>query len=116
MGHVYVKNEIYEFPSTAHDSAVNNTDVIEFGSSMDDIFTRLLTLANYIGDQLMQFIEDLVLGDLSRCLENLMVSSSEPHSSPLRHSISESFPEDSSSSYKPCNDCTCPRIRARRAR
>ncbi|POO00853.1 Exostosin-like [Trema orientale] len=100
----------------AHDIAVNNTDVIEFGSSMDDIFTRLLTLANYIGDQLMQFIEDLVLGDLNGCFENLMVSSSEPHSSPLRHSISESFPEGSSSSYKPCNDCTCPRIRARRAR
>lgn len=59
--------------------------------------------------------EDLVLRDLNRCLENLVVNYPEQHPRPLRYSISESFPKGSSSSSKPCNDCTCPRIRARRA-
>ena len=57
--------------------------------------------------------EDLVLRDLSRCLENFVVNSPQQHPRPLRHSNFESFPKVSS--YKPCNDCVCPRIRERRA-
>ncbi|XP_062090869.1 uncharacterized protein LOC133797090 [Humulus lupulus] len=114
MGHVRVRNEIYEIPSAAHGNAVKYTDVIELGLSIDDIFTRLWTLANCIGDQLMQFIEDLVLRDLNRCLENLVVNSPEQDPLALRNSISETFSKSSSSS-KPCYDCTFPRIPARRA-
>lgn len=106
MGHVHVKNEISEIPSTAHGNAVKNTNIIEFGPSMDDIFNCLLTLASYIGHQFITFIEDLVLRDLNRCSENLVVNSNEqdPRSSS----------EGCSSSSLPCIDCTCLRICERR--
>uniref|UniRef100_A0A803NSX8 Exostosin GT47 domain-containing protein n=3 Tax=Cannabis sativa TaxID=3483 RepID=A0A803NSX8_CANSA len=114
MGDVHVSNEIYEIPSAAHDNAVNNTDVTEFNLSIDDIFTSLWTLTSCIGEQLMQFIEDLVLRDLNRCLENLVYYSPEQDSLDLRN-ICETFSKGSSSSSKPCYDCTLPRLRGRRA-
>lgn len=108
MGHVHVKNEISETPSNAHCSSMKYTNIIQFGSSMGDIFNCLLTLAGYIGHQFIIFIEDLVLGDLNRCLENLAVSSPEQD---LRY-FSEGC---SSSSSKLCIDCTCPRLCQRRS-
>ncbi|CAL8170629.1 unnamed protein product [Prunus armeniaca] len=41
-------------------------DSLGFYSSMDDIFTRLLTLASYISRRFIQFIEDLAVRDADR--------------------------------------------------
>lgn len=57
---------------------------------------------------MMLFAEDLVLGDLNRCLENLAVNS--PEQDP--RSFSEGC---SSSSSKLCIDRTCPRLCQRRS-
>ncbi|KAL3532508.1 hypothetical protein ACH5RR_006029 [Cinchona calisaya] len=42
---------------------------------MDDIFSRLLTVTSYLTRKLIQFIENLVLRDVRRCLEDSVVNS-----------------------------------------
>ncbi|KAL0410619.1 UNVERIFIED_CONTAM: hypothetical protein Slati_3651600 [Sesamum latifolium] len=46
---------------------------------MDDIFSRLISLTSYISQRIIEFIEDLVLGDASRCLEDSDTNSSGQH-------------------------------------
>ncbi|KAI3443737.1 hypothetical protein Pfo_000402 [Paulownia fortunei] len=46
---------------------------------MDDIFSHLLTLSSCIAHQLIQFIEDLLLRDVSKCLEDSEINSSGQH-------------------------------------
>ncbi|KAL6221088.1 hypothetical protein ACLB2K_008840 [Fragaria x ananassa] len=102
MGDVYIENGISEMPLTAYNDTVINTSLVieslEFFSSMDDIFDRLLILASYIGHQFIQFVEDLALREFDRYLENLVNISARQHLESLRHGICKSFSEDSSSS------------------
>ncbi|XP_057493992.1 uncharacterized protein LOC130779388 isoform X2 [Actinidia eriantha] len=60
-----------------------------FYLSMDDIFSRLLTLTSYISSRFICFIEELLYTDINRCSEDLMDAS---------------FGQCSRSSS--CNDCT----------
>ncbi|XP_041008208.1 uncharacterized protein LOC121252570 isoform X1 [Juglans microcarpa x Juglans regia] len=100
MGDVHIQEDISEVQSTVgrfsshhylldvhdhqrkhlvHGDAVRNTsllmDTLGFDSLVDDIFTHLLTLTSYISLQFIQFIEDLVLGDMNRSSNS---SSSKP--------------------------------------
>ncbi|PQQ13047.1 uncharacterized protein Pyn_10997 [Prunus yedoensis var. nudiflora] len=113
MGDVYIENEISEMPLAAYNDTVWNTsllfDSLGFYSSMDDIFTRLLTLASYISRRFIQFIEDLVVRDADRYSDDLLVISAGQHLRSLRHGICKSFSEGCSSSSKPCNPETCER-------
>ncbi|XP_008242524.1 PREDICTED: uncharacterized protein LOC103340846 isoform X1 [Prunus mume] len=113
MGDVYIENEISEMPLAAYNDTVWNTsllfDSLGFYSSMDDIFTRLLTLASYISRRFIQFIEDLAVRDADRYSDDLLVISAGQHLRSLRHGICKSFSEGCSSSSKPCNPETCER-------
>ncbi|CAB4287325.1 unnamed protein product [Prunus armeniaca] len=70
IGDVYIENEISEMPLAAYNDTVGSAsllfDSLGFYSSMDDIFTRLLTLASYISRRFIQFIEDLAVRDADR--------------------------------------------------
>ncbi|KAL6276141.1 hypothetical protein ACE6H2_019742 [Prunus campanulata] len=72
-----------EMPLAAYNDTVWNTsflfDSLGFYSSMDDIFTRLLTLASYICRRLIQFIEDLEVRDADRYSDDLLVISAGQH-------------------------------------
>ncbi|PQQ08788.1 uncharacterized protein Pyn_15427 [Prunus yedoensis var. nudiflora] len=100
-------------PLAAYNDNVWNTsflfDSLGFYSSMDDIFTRLLTLASYISRRLIQFIENLAVRDADRYSDDLLVISAGKHIRSLRHGICKSFSEGCSSSSKPCNPETCER-------
>ncbi|ONH98001.1 hypothetical protein PRUPE_7G222800 [Prunus persica] len=132
MGDVYIENEISEMPLavstfqlydcallqiictfSAYNDTVWNTsllfDSLEFYSSMDDIFSRLLTLASYISRRFIQFIEDLAVRDADRYSDDLLVISAGQHLRSLRQGICKSFSEGCSSSSKPCNPETCER-------
>ncbi|CAN6699441.1 unnamed protein product [Malus baccata var. baccata] len=60
MGDVVFENDISEMPVTVCNVTVRNKsflfDSLGLYSSMDDIFTRLLTLASYISHRFVQFI------------------------------------------------------------
>ncbi|XP_021807100.1 uncharacterized protein LOC110750994 isoform X2 [Prunus avium] len=113
MGDVYIENEISEMPLAAYNDTVWNTsllfDSLGFYSSMNDIFTRLWTLASYISRRFIQFIEDLAVRDADRYSDDLLVISAGQHLRSLRHGICKSFFEGCSSSSKPCNPETCER-------
>ncbi|CAL2263064.1 unnamed protein product [Prunus armeniaca] len=76
---------------------------------MDDIFTRLFTLASYISRRFIQVIEDLAVRDADRYSDDLLVISAGQHLRSLRNGICKSFAEGCSSSSKPCNPETCER-------
>ncbi|CAL2273330.1 unnamed protein product [Prunus armeniaca] len=76
---------------------------------MDDIFTRLLTLASYISRRFIQFIEDLAVRDADRYSDDLLVISAGQHLRSLRHGICKSFSEGCSSPSKSCNPETSER-------
>ncbi|CAB4317705.1 unnamed protein product [Prunus armeniaca] len=84
-------------------------DSLGFYSSMDDIFTRLLTLASYISRRFIQFIEDLAVRDADRYSDDLLVISAGQHLRSLRHGICKSFSEGCSSPSKSCNPETSER-------
>ncbi|KAF3441883.1 hypothetical protein FNV43_RR15798 [Rhamnella rubrinervis] len=115
---VHIRNGIYEIVTAARGDAVRYTDILftylNLFSSMDDIFTRLLTMASYIGQRFSKFIEDLVLRDLRRYSSDVAVNSPEQHPRSWRQSISGSFSEGCSSS-KPYIEGACSRIGERRA-
>ncbi|CAL9026649.1 unnamed protein product [Prunus brigantina] len=98
IGDVYTENEISEMPLAAYNDTVWSAsflfDSLGFYSSMDDIFTRLLTLASYISRRFIQFIEDLVVRDADRYSDDLLVISAGQHVRSLRHGICKSFSED----------------------
>ncbi|XP_015898388.2 uncharacterized protein LOC107431882 isoform X2 [Ziziphus jujuba] len=110
MEDVYIKNNIYEIASAAHGDAVRYTNILitnrKLFSSMDDFFTRLLTMASYIGHRFTQFIEGLVFRDLNRRSGNVVVHCTEEHPTSLRHSNSKGFSKGCSSSSKPYVDGT----------
>ncbi|KAL3535703.1 hypothetical protein ACH5RR_004164 [Cinchona calisaya] len=61
-----------------HDAGLkNNLFWLQLSSSvsMDDIFSRLLTLTSYLTDKLIQLIGDVVLRDVRGCSEDLVVNS-----------------------------------------
>ncbi|KAL6293421.1 hypothetical protein ACE6H2_001563 [Prunus campanulata] len=101
----------------AYNDTVRNTsllfDSLGFYSSMDDIFTRLLTLASYISRRFIQFIKDIAVKDADRYSDDLLVISAGQHLRSLRHGICKPFSEGCSSSSKPCisdrNPGTCER-------
>ncbi|BFG34168.1 hypothetical protein CerSpe_204420 [Prunus speciosa] len=83
MGDVYIENEISEMPLAAYNDTVWNTsllfDSLGFYSSMDDIFTRLLTLASYDGFGNDVVAEDLAVKDADRYSDDLLVISAGQH-------------------------------------
>lgn len=106
MGDVVFENDISEMPVTVYNDTVRNTsfrfDSLGFYSSMDDIFTRLLTLASYISHRFVQFIEDLARRDADRCSDDLLVNSAGQHLRSLRHGVCNFFAEGCSSSSNSC--------------
>ncbi|XP_050377927.1 uncharacterized protein LOC126795138 isoform X2 [Argentina anserina] len=79
-------------------------DSLEFFSSMDDIFDRLLILGSYIGHRFIQFVEDLAHREFDRYLEELVRISAGHQLKSLRHGICKSFSECSSSSKPSISD------------
>eukprot|EP00258_Populus_trichocarpa_P029309 XP_024445328.1 uncharacterized protein LOC7458785 isoform X3 [Populus trichocarpa] len=73
----------------AHNDAVNSLFVDSVGSpsSLDDIFTCLLTLTTYLRRRLVHFIEDLIYQDVNGYSESFVASSSGPHSHSSGHNI-----------------------------
>ncbi|KAK9268311.1 hypothetical protein L1049_000059 [Liquidambar formosana] len=129
MGDLSNYGEISDIPSTSHQvyhvssnysllerqgnqrkhganfNAVRNTTLrygyLEVHSSMDDIFTRLLTLTSCISRRFVCFIQDLVFRDVDRFSEDSLVISSGQHSRSLNCNICKSVFEGSSSNSKP---------------
>lgn len=115
MGDFCIKEEISDIPSSrhqfdhpssecgllerhgcqikhvAHNDAVNNVslfvDSVGSPSSLDDIFTCLLTLTKYLRRRLVHFIEDLIYQDVNVYSESFVASSSGPHSYSSGHNI-----------------------------
>ncbi|KAM1155508.1 hypothetical protein ACFX13_026983 [Malus domestica] len=118
MGDVVFENDISEMPVTVCNVTVRNKsflfDSLGLYSSMDDIFTRLLTLASYISHRFVQFIEDLARTDADRCSDDLLVNSAGQYLRSLRHGVCNSFFEGYSSSSKSClsgqNPGICERV------
>ncbi|KAB2618481.1 glycosyltransferase [Pyrus ussuriensis x Pyrus communis] len=114
MGDVFFENEISEMPVTVYDVTVRNTsflfDSLGFYSSMDDIFTHLLTLASYISRRFVQFIKNLTRRDADRYSDDLLVNSAGQLLRSLRHGVCNSFSEGCSSSSKPCTSGQNPGI------
>ncbi|KAL2500891.1 alpha/beta-hydrolase superfamily protein [Forsythia ovata] len=79
---------------------------------MEDIFSRLLTLTSFITRRFIHFIEDLVLRDLSRCLEDWGTVSYGQHPSSCSDHNSVSV---SCSSSTHCNSSASLGIHERRA-
>ncbi|KAG6739676.1 hypothetical protein POTOM_057290 [Populus tomentosa] len=75
----------------AHNDAVNNlslfVDSVGSPSSLDDIFTCLLTLTKYLRRRLVHFIEDLIYQDVNGYSESFVASSSGLHSHSSGHNI-----------------------------
>lgn len=75
-------------------------------SEMEDVFSRLLTLASYITRRVIEFFEDLVIRDVSRWLEESEINSCGQHlTSPTCNDNKLSSMEDASSS-RCCNSDT----------
>ncbi|XP_048228152.1 uncharacterized protein LOC8268313 isoform X2 [Ricinus communis] len=87
----------------AHSDALSNTNLIadslEFCSSIDDIITRLVTLAAYLPHRFICFV-DLVVQDIDGCSENVVTCASVSHSRSSSLNIYEFGGEHCSSSSK----------------
>ncbi|KAL5838305.1 hypothetical protein ACOSQ3_015474 [Xanthoceras sorbifolium] len=88
-------------------------DYLGFFSSMDAIFTRLLTLSTCITRRFICFIENLVLQDVNRCSEDWVTISSEQHPRYSTQRICKSILEECSSSS---NSYIANTVRGRRTR
>ncbi|XP_059638188.1 uncharacterized protein LOC132280087 [Cornus florida] len=79
MANLYMNDEISVVNSTVCCDSVRDGSILSkyhaFCSSVDDIFTRLLTLTSYISHRFIHFIEDLVYKDANSCFEEVAVSS-----------------------------------------
>ncbi|KAL0308582.1 UNVERIFIED_CONTAM: hypothetical protein Sradi_5800500 [Sesamum radiatum] len=73
---------------------------------MEDIFSRLISLTSYISQRIIEFIEDLVLGDASRCLEDSETNSSGQHPTYETCTEHDFSSLDSASLSRYCNSST----------
>ncbi|KAK1550370.1 hypothetical protein Q3G72_018103 [Acer saccharum] len=114
MEGLQIHGEILETPIHACHDVTESTgrfDYLGFFSSMDDIFTRLLTLTTCITRRFIRFIEDLVLQDVNRRSEGWVTISSEQHPRSSTQRIYKSVLEECSSSS---NSYVADTIRGRR--
>ncbi|XAR53369.1 hypothetical protein NMG60_11021904 [Bertholletia excelsa] len=83
MADIYTNGEICNIMATVCSNALREEDLsshLGFYSSMDDIFSRLLTLASYLRSRFISFIEELLYRDINRYSEDLLDISSGEHS------------------------------------
>ncbi|KAL0339037.1 UNVERIFIED_CONTAM: hypothetical protein Sangu_1425800 [Sesamum angustifolium] len=73
---------------------------------MEDIFSRLISLTSYISQRIIECIEDLVLGDASRCHEDSETNSSGQHPTYETCNEHDFSSLDSASLSRYCNSST----------
>ncbi|KAJ6435427.1 hypothetical protein OIU84_000586 [Salix udensis] len=88
----------YRIKHAAHNDAVNGVslfvDSVGSPSSLDDIFTCLLTWTTYLSRRFVHFIEDLIYQDVNRYSESFVASSSGLYSHSSGHSVYRSNVKD----------------------
>ncbi|KAE9464446.1 hypothetical protein C3L33_03613, partial [Rhododendron williamsianum] len=100
MAYIYSNGEISNIGATVCSNELRNgsllSNQLDFCSSMDDIFARLLTLTSYISGRFVRFIEELIYRDINRCSDDVLDI---PYGQPSRSSSCSCC---SSSSPRPC--------------
>ncbi|CAL5339234.1 unnamed protein product [Camellia sinensis] len=107
MEDLYTNGEVSNITTPVCYNALRNEGLLSnhlgFYSSMDDIFSRLLTLSSNIRGRFICFIEQLLYRDINRCSEDLRDISSGQHSRSSSCSNCRFLSNGCSSSSRPCS-------------